>query len=520
MSVGSPAAAFAPTPSYTRVTTIAQGGMGYVELVFRREGRFLRWCARKRLHEQYRSDPTFRSMFMDEARLAGLVRHPNAVGVLDVGVDDDGPFLIMDFVEGVSLSRLIADAVGAGRSIPMQVAVRICMDAARGLHAAHEVRAEDGTVLRLVHRDVSPQNILVGFDGTVRVTDFGIAKALGNSSRTSAGVLKGNMGYLAPEQLRFEEPDRRSDFFSLGVTLYELLSGRRLYPNKTGFDGTRRILTEPPPDIGEVRNDVPPELCELLFEMLAKERDSRPATAAEIASRLEGILAVLIAEEGSVTVSDYMSQHFARQCHEQRAILAAHLKRIESEPAPTLRSLPVAGDPANGPPTLRLPPPSRTGRNVFIALGFACAAGALGLTWMRNTRPPDVSSLPGGAEQGSAPYPTPTPASSTPMSLTPAATTPPAAVVARSSTARSADPGGDRGVPPTVNEAMPRAALSPKGNLRPPRTVTTWSRHKAVAKQAARRARAGENARSPGNPANSAAGDPTRLAVPLFERWQ
>ena len=98
--MGLPAAALAPTPTYTRVATIAQGGMGYVELVFRREGRFLRWCARKRLHEQFRSDTTFRSMFMDEARLAGLVRHPNAVGVLDVGEDDEGPFLIMDFVEG------------------------------------------------------------------------------------------------------------------------------------------------------------------------------------------------------------------------------------------------------------------------------------------------------------------------------------------------------------------------------------------------------------------------------------
>ena len=334
--MGPPAAANAPQSAYTQVATIAQGGMGYVELVFRREGRFLRWCARKRLHEQFRSDPAFRSMFMDEARLAGLVRHPNAVGVLDVGEDDEGPFLIMDFVEGVSLARLIAEGVAAGRPVPMQVAMRICMDAAQGLHAAHEVRAEDGTVLRLVHRDVSPQNILIGFDGTVRVTDFGIAKALGNTSRTSAGVLKGNMGYLAPEQLRFEDADRRSDFFSLGVTLYELLSGLRLYPNKSGFDGTRRILTEPPPDIGEVRSDVPPELCELLFELLAKERESRPATAVEITSRLESILAALIAEEGSVTVGDYMGQHFAVACQEQRSVLAAHIKRIESSSPPCL----------------------------------------------------------------------------------------------------------------------------------------------------------------------------------------
>lgn len=335
-------AAFSPAPvrttPYTFLATIAQGGMGYVELCFRREGRFLRWSARKRLHEQYRSDARFRSMFMDEARLAGLVRHPNVVGVTDVGEDNDGPYLIMDYVEGVSLARAIREMVGA-RLIPIQVAVRICIEVAMGLHAAHEVRSEDGSVLHLVHRDVSPQNILIGFDGTVRVTDFGIAKALGNVSQTNAGVLKGNMGYLSPEQLRFEEPDRRSDFFSLGVTLYELLSGVRLYPNTSGFDGTRRILVEPPPDIGEVRSDVPPALVELLFEMLSKAREARPSTGQEIAARLEGILAVLIDEEGSVTVSDYMEEHFAAQREQQRAFLAEHLKRLDAETSLT-RSIP------------------------------------------------------------------------------------------------------------------------------------------------------------------------------------
>ncbi len=202
------------------------------------------------------------------------------------------------------------------------------------------MRSEDGTVLRLVHRDVSPQNVLIGFDGSVRVTDFGIAKALGNASQTNAGVLKGNMGYLSPEQLRFEEPDRRSDIFSLGVTLYELLSGARLYPNTDGFDGTRRILSEPPPDIGEVRNDVPPELVELLFEMLAKDRQARPATALEIAGRLEAILAPLIAEEGSVTVSDFIDQHFALERQQHRAYLAEHLKRLNDDARATSRTSP------------------------------------------------------------------------------------------------------------------------------------------------------------------------------------
>lgn len=487
--------------------------MGYVELVFRREGRFLRWCARKRLHEQYRTDPTFRSMFMDEARLAGLVRHPNAVGVLDVGVDDDGPFLIMDFVEGVSLSRLIADAVGDGRSIPMQVAVRICMDAAQGLHAAHEVRAEDGTVLRLVHRDVSPQNILIGFDGTVRVTDFGIAKALGNSSRTSAGVLKGNMGYLAPEQLRFEEPDRRSDFFSLGVTLYELLSGRRLYPNKTGFDGTRRILTEPPPDIGEVRNDVPPELCELLFEMLAKERDSRPATAAEIASRLEGILAVLIAEEGSVTVSDYMSQHFAEQCQEQRAILAAHLKRIESEPSLTLKSIPVVTGALAAAAGRDGSSQGHKLRNVMGGLIVTAVMGGLVIAGSRRVSDGPLPAPPSEATLG---------VPRNPAITFPSGAGPGAAFVDPS---RNAENGVLKAAAVVmVSAPAPTASGGAAGGstVRPGNTnLGTKARRKTV-KRSARRGRAFDDGRSStdSKDSNKPPVEPNRLAVPLFERWQ
>ncbi|MES1172073.1 MAG: serine/threonine-protein kinase [Bacteroidota bacterium] len=502
--MGSPAALFAPAPSYTGVATIAQGGMGYVELVFRREGRFLRWCARKRLHEQFRNDPTFRSMFMDEGRLAGLVRHPNAVGVLDVGEDEDGPFLIMDFVEGVSLSRLIAEAVSAGRSIPMQVAVRICMDAAQGLHAAHEVRAEDGTVLRLVHRDVSPQNILIGFDGTVRVTDFGIAKALGNSSRTSAGVLKGNMGYLAPEQLRFEEPDRRSDFFSLGVTLYELLSGRRLYPNKTGFDGTRRILTEPPPDIGEVRSDVPPELCELLFEMLAKERDSRPATAVDIASRLEGILAVLIAEEGSVTAGDYMSQHFATQRQEQRAILAAHLKRIESEPVPTLRSIPTTTQ------SIAAGSGGRGRRKWALGMVVATATAAAGVAfWARQSK--DEAATLAAVAAVFAPVPRPATGLAPPTERDHAAPRAAAAGVAGAVAEAALPP------PPGETAAAGLRAKSPRLSARA-RSAAALKEHRKVAKRAARRARAEDENNDAERPRNST--NPGHLAVPLFEQWQ
>ncbi|MES1207465.1 MAG: protein kinase [Pseudomonadota bacterium] len=388
-------------PSYTFVAAIAQGGMGYVELCCRREGRFLRWEARKRLHTQLRSDPVFRTMFMDEARVAGLVRHPNVVSVSDVGEDADGPYLIMDYVEGVSLSRLFRQAARDRRRVPLQVAVRICKDAAIGLHAAHEVRAEDGSPLNLVHRDVSPQNVLIGYDGSVRVTDFGIAKALGNVNQTSAGVLKGNMGYLSPEQLRFEEPDRRSDLFSLGVTMYELLSGQRLYSNKAGFEGTRRILSEPAPDIRAVRPEVPDALAELTLEMLSKETTGRPATALEVGARLESILVTLLATEGSMTVADYMDRHFATARDRHRAVLSEQLRRSEAT---------LAGEatPRSMPPDLvlttmeRRTAPAKRGSWRPIAAA-ALAVGLMAFAGVRLTRPPRVAAA---APAPTAPRPT------------------------------------------------------------------------------------------------------------------
>jgi eukaryotic-like serine/threonine-protein kinase len=489
MSVGLP---LGPprTPPYTFVASIARGGMGYVELCCRREGRFLRWCGRKRIHESYRTDLRFRSMFMDEARLAGLVRHPNVVGVSDVGEDDDGPYFIMDYVEGVSLSRAIRQTVRSGHAIPMQVAIRICREVALGLHAAHEVRSEDGTVLQLVHRDVSPQNVLIGFDGSVRVTDFGIAKALGNASQTNAGVLKGNMGYLSPEQLRFEEPDRRSDIFSLGVTLYELLSGARLYPNTDGFDGTRRILSEPPPDIGEVRNDVPPELVELLFEMLAKDRYARPTTAQEIGGRLEAILAPLIAEEGSVTIGDFMDQHFALERQQHRAFLAEHLKRLDDD-ARTM-SLSMAALPT--PPPMAPPAPGLSARSGKRLGWLSLAAATAGSVF-----------LLARVGSGSRSPPTSTATSSPRADVAPAVLS--AGTPERSALAIAVER------PPTPETAVPSAQ--------------TVARSTAKKHFSARRAqKVGSDPRATHKPSGTEQRDPSgagtsgQLAVPIFTKWR
>ena len=323
-----------PASAHVRVMELARGGMGSVEVVLRKGGGFSRLLVRKRLLPAHRGDPAFRAMFLDEARIAGLIRHPNVVSVIDVGEDGEGPYLVMDLIEGIPLSHVVTSVRRRLGLLPIQLCVRVCADVARGLHAAHELCAHDGTPLGLVHRDVTPQNILLSYEGEVRVADFGIAKALGRASRTSTGILKGKIGYMSPEQLRFREPDRRSDLFSLGVVLFEMLSSRRLYGGGNaggGLECARRILDEPPPDIAEHRDEVPPSLVELLFDLLAKDPDDRPATAQDVAARLDAVLAELLLEEEPLAVKDYLQEHFADARREAREALERAVRSAEHE---------------------------------------------------------------------------------------------------------------------------------------------------------------------------------------------
>jgi serine/threonine-protein kinase len=363
---------------YVFVREVAKGGMGKVELVVRKDGRFARVYARKRLHDAFAGDPEVRAMFLDEARIAGLVRHVNAVAVHDVGEDDRGPFLVMDWVEGLPASTIASETAQAGRRIPLQVAISIVRQAALGLHAAHELVGSGGRALAVVHRDVSPQNVLVDFDGVVRVTDFGVARALDQAAQTSAGVLKGKFGYMSPEQIRFQPIDRRSDLFSLGVVLYELAAGRRLYSGEREAV-FRRILEEPPPDLGDARPEAPPALVEIVFQLLAKDAALRPASALEVATRLEAIGARLASEEGTVAVADWLAEDFAQARDRERSLVA--------------RALEMGDAPAGAPTIFEGRRRPRLRRLVVIALAAAVLFVGAGL-WIGSAGP---SASPGSA---------------------------------------------------------------------------------------------------------------------------
>ena len=300
------------------VREIARGGLGSVELTLRMDGRFERVCAVKRPHPHLLEDESMVDLFLEEGRLAGMLQHPNVVPVLDVGSDARGPYLLMDFVEGIDLAELLKEIHAAGELMPRSIVLQIMAQAAEGLRAAHELVAPDGSKTPLVHRDVSPQNLLIGYDGVVRVVDFGIAKSLTGDRPATTAVLKGKYGYMAPEQLRFEGVDPRTDVFALGVVMFEAFAGRRLYKADSLETVARRVMNEPPPDLSEHRGDTTSELDELLFEMLAKDRNDRLHDMAAVLQRLD----VLLEQERSsgdwVSLPSYLDERLGdRRAREQ-----------------------------------------------------------------------------------------------------------------------------------------------------------------------------------------------------------
>lgn len=275
---------------YALFDEIAKGGMATVHI-----GRllgpvgFLRTVAIKRLHPELARDPEFVSMFIDEARLAARIRHPNVAPTLDVVADRGELFLVMEYLEGEALSGLIRKAASAGSRIPAELVASILVGALHGLHAAHEALDDRGRPLELVHRDVSPQNLFVGKDGMTRVLDFGVAKAAGRIQSTRAGLVKGKLTYMAPEQLRSEVVTRQADIYAIAVVLWEVLTGKRLFQGDAASIVRARLRDAEVPRPSQVGHS-PPELDDLVLRGLATDPKERFATALEMAIALERVV--------------------------------------------------------------------------------------------------------------------------------------------------------------------------------------------------------------------------------------
>jgi serine/threonine-protein kinase len=277
---------------YALYDEIASGGMASVH--FGRllgPGGFARSVAIKRLHAHFAKDPEFVAMFLDEARLAARVRHPNVVPTIDVVAESGELFLVMEYVQGESLARLLKAAARDKRRVPPRIAATVAIQTLWGLHAAHEAKSERGAPLGIIHRDVSPQNILVGDDGVARIVDFGVAKAAWRYQSTREGQLKGKLAYMAPEQVRGgATQDRRVDVYAAAVVLWETLCTKRYVPEDNPALMLKKLLehaAEPP---SRFVPDVPPELDAIVLRGMAADPGERFATASEMADALEGAI--------------------------------------------------------------------------------------------------------------------------------------------------------------------------------------------------------------------------------------
>ena len=342
---------------YELFEEIARGGTAVVHL-----GRiagaagFTKVVAIKRVFPMLSGDPEFVAMFRDEVRLATRVRHANVIAPLDVDTQRDDLFLVMDYVHGDSLSRLLRLAVEKHEPVPTRIALRIIIDVLEGLHAAHTAKDESGNPLGIVHRDVSPHNVLVGVDGTARVVDFGIAKAAVRASTTREGHLKGKLGYMAAEQLSGEEEDARTDVYGASVVLWEMLTGERLFMSTNEGNLLARVLegVVTPPD--RIRKDLSPALSDLVMKGLSRDPALRPASAREMAVALENIVPPAAARE----VGEWVT-HLGGEALAKRRTRIDEIERGESEgsteetnsPGAAERTLtahtPTSPDPASAP---------------------------------------------------------------------------------------------------------------------------------------------------------------------------
>jgi eukaryotic-like serine/threonine-protein kinase len=285
-------------------------------------GGFQKWVAIKRIHPHLVEDDQFVDMFLDEARIAAGINHANVAQVFDLGKDDNTYWIAMEYLHGEPLREVMRRAEERHMRIMPDLAARICADAADGLHAAHELRGKNGQLLGLVHRDVTPHNLFLTYEGYTKVVDFGIAKVADRLSSTRAGTLKGKLAYMSPEQVRGAEVDRTTDIFALGVVLWELTTNQRLFRMDTDLDTLEKVQACVVPPPSTIIPGYPPELEACVMKALSKRKQDRFATAREFSRALQSFLMRSGSFCGPEEVGTFVRQVFADRIQKREAHLA------------------------------------------------------------------------------------------------------------------------------------------------------------------------------------------------------
>ncbi|MCY1020423.1 serine/threonine protein kinase [Pyxidicoccus sp. MSG2] len=330
---------------YELLRRIAVGGMGAVYLA-RQKGPvgFQKLLVLKRLLPHLSEDDEFIQMFLDEGRIAAHLNHPHIAQIYDLGDVDGQYFIAMEYVHGEAVGPLGARAQQRKVVIPLGLKCRIIADAAAGLDAAHNARSPSGRKLALIHRDVSPQNVLVGFNGGVKIIDFGVAKASGKLSQTMVGTIKGKHAYMSPEQARGEPLDHRSDVYGLGTVFYELLTLTRLFKRDTELATLKAVVGAKILPPSEVVPEIPKALDAIVLKALARKREERFSTAGELQLALEEFLMQQKLHATATHLAAFMQDMYSEELEEER--FAAEPTVIHYDPKLAARlaaSAPQAG---------------------------------------------------------------------------------------------------------------------------------------------------------------------------------
>ncbi len=297
---------------YLLLDQIATGGMAEIWLAKQTglEG-FEKLVVIKKILPHFISDIEFINMFLDEARLAAKLNHQNIVQIYDLGKEDNTYYIAMEYIFGEDLKSIAMNAIAAGTFIPIHLSCAIISQIAQGLSYAHKLKDLRGNALNLVHRDISPQNIIVTYEGNVKIVDFGIAKATTSSNSTKTGTLKGKFAYMSPEQAKGESTiDSRSDIFALGILLFELTTGQRLFKCDSELATLKKIIQDPITSPLELKSDYPFQLCNIVLKALEKDKEKRYQNIQEMQKDLDSFLKKFPKPSSNIDISNWMQQIF------------------------------------------------------------------------------------------------------------------------------------------------------------------------------------------------------------------